>query len=181
MSAPADMVRGASITENGLYRYSLTRSWSPEPETVELHRPVVWIMLNPSTADAKVDDPTIRRCIGFTRAWHHCHLTVVNLMAYRATAPADLVAARGADVDIVGPLNDQVIIAAAQGASLVVAAWGSHRFAARRAEIVLSLIDPERGSPLSGTPVSCLGRTQGGHPKHPLYVRGDTALEVFRA
>lgn len=173
--------RAASITPDELYRYSLTRSWDPDPWVVERHRPVVFVGLNPSTADGKVDDPTIRRCVDFTRRWGRCHLTMINLFAYRATDPTELVDARGAGIDVVGPLNDPVIIAAAAGASAVVAAWGSHRFAARRAEIALTLIDPERGSPLSGTPVMCLGRNADGQPKHPLYLGRNTALEVLRA
>ena len=181
MSTMPTMVRGATITEDGLYRYALTRSWDPDPETTfELHRPIVWIGLNPSTANGEVDDPTIRRCVNFTRDMGHCHLTMVNLMAYRATAPRDLVAAELLGFDIVGPLNDEVIIAAAEGASLVVAAWGAHRFAKQRSEIVLSLIDPIGGTPLAGTPVTCLGRTRAGHPRHPLYVKGNTPLEVLR-
>lgn len=180
-TAPSGLQRGAAITEDGRYRYSLTRSWDPDVEqTWELHRPVVWIGLNPSTADGSVDDPTIRRCIRFTRDMGHCHLTMVNLFAYRATDPGTLIGARAIGVDIVGPLNDQVIMAAAEGASVVIAAWGAQRFARDRTAAVLSLIDPEGGTPLAGTPVTCLGRTADGHPLHPLHIKSDTPLEVLR-
>src|SRR5262249_62207047 len=72
----------AGFSRCGRYRYWLTRTW-------DAARPAVcWLMLNPSTADAARDDPTIRRCIGLARRWGHGGIVVVNLFAWRAPDPA---------------------------------------------------------------------------------------------
>src|SRR5271154_3410516 len=75
------MISTADISEDGLYRYWLTRTWDPT-------KPVLnWIMLNPSTADANKDDATIRRCMNFAKHWHYGGIAVYNLFAFRATDP----------------------------------------------------------------------------------------------
>src|SRR5262245_13227298 len=104
----------AELSPCGRYRYALTRTWG-DPKKV-----VCWVMLNPSTADADQDDPTIRRCLGFSRAWGAGGLVVVNLFALRATDPDQLRIA----ADPVGPDNDSHLSTAAFG-RLVVAAWGA--------------------------------------------------------
>jgi hypothetical protein len=109
----------------GLYRYELWRYWAPG-------RLVAWIMLNPSTADATADDPTLRRCIDFSKAWGCGGLMVVNLFGLRATDPQEL---RRAE-DPVGPMNDHFLWGRCMEADLVVAAWGGHgKLFGRRAEI----------------------------------------------
>jgi hypothetical protein len=151
-----------------LYRYTLTRAWGPMAE------PVVFVMLNPSTADAEVDDPTIRRCMGFARDWGYHVLTVVNLYAWRATKPSALWAARAEGHNIIGPLNDTVLDLALGTAALTVAAWGANA-------------EPHRGYELAtrakrnGVPLFSLGTTASGAPRHPLYVRGDTQPERWPA
>jgi hypothetical protein len=151
--------RDAIIDPTGAYRYSLTREWD-----AALPR-VCFCMLNPSTADALRDDPTIRRCIGFARSWGYGSLEVINLFAYRATSPGEL---RAAD-DPVGPQNDWHIGQAAGRASLIIVAWGAHgSFLARDVPVA------ER---LAGA--LCLGMTRTGYPRHPLYVRGDTRPVAF--
>lgn len=107
--------RGALISECGLYRYRLWRRWGIGPHAT-------WIMLNPSTADADLDDPTIRRCIGFARAWGFSAIEVVNLFALRATNPREL----GRSADPIGPDNDRHLSEAGRAAELRIAAWG-HR------------------------------------------------------
>ena len=89
------MKKGATISECGLYRYSLTRVWD------DVLPMCIFVMLNPSTADADIDDPTIRRCINFAKREGCGSLMVVNLFAYRATSPADMKAA----VDPIGSGN----------------------------------------------------------------------------
>ena len=162
-----NLLLGASeavFSASRAYRYRLSRTWG-DPS-----RRVMWIMLNPSTADALADDPTIRRCTGFSKAWGFGGLVVVNLFALRATDPRELAAhARPA-----GRANDQFIGEAADGAALVVAAWGAHPAAADRAGQVTRLVTGK------GIDLMCLGVTKAGHPKHPLYVRKDAALVPYR-
>lgn len=144
------MTGGATFSRDRRYRYRLWRRW-------DRSRPVVaFVMLNPSTADARRDDPTIRRCIGFARAWGFGGVDVVNLFAYRATDPRDLLRV----ADPVGPRNWRHIQRAVLGAALVVAAWGAHPSAARRV-------------PISLPRARCLGLTRTGQPRHPLYLRRD--------
>jgi hypothetical protein len=115
-------------------------------------------MLNPSTADAERDDPTIRRCIGFSQAWGFGSAEIVNLFALRATDPGVL----RVHADPVGPETDDHILSAAARAEVVIAAWGAFGFATSRAEHVLSLLSNKR--------LHCLGRTRSGAPRHPLYL-----------
>lgn len=125
-------------------------------------------MLNPSTADGNRDDPTIRRCIYFSKREGFGRLEVVNLYAYRTPSPTELVLIG----DPVGSGNDYKIEGALLRASLVVAAWGNHADPARVHEVA-NLIDR------SGKPVKCLGLTKLGNPKHPLYASSKTALEYL--
>lgn len=106
---------GASLSSDGRYRYELTRRWDNSTSTV------TYVMLNPSTADASVDDPTIRRCIGFAQSHGFGGLRVLNLYAFRATQPKDMFRA----IDPVGPENDTYLGNLDTG-STVVAAWGAH-------------------------------------------------------
>lgn len=120
-------------------------------------------MLNPSTADADMDDPTIRRCMAFSRTWDFAGCTVVH-------------------PDPVGPENNSALWDAVTlpGHGLVVAAWGTvpsipgriRLFA--RPDYVLRLCERSRRT------VHCLGRTASGQPRHPLYVKADVKAEVYR-
>jgi hypothetical protein len=146
----------AVLSDDGRYRYELRRRWGDRPGTI------AWIMLNPSTADASQNDPTIRRCIGFTAAWGYDSLCVVNLFALRATDPRELTKAS----DPIGPDNDDWLYrrSGTIGVPAVIAAWGARSLARDRAR---SLI--ERGVlPRHG--LSCVGATKDGHPAHPLFV-----------
>jgi hypothetical protein len=150
----------AVLSECGLYRYSLTREWDDGGDRC------CWIMLNPSTADAEHDDPTIRKCVKFSRAWGHGSLVVVNLFAWRATDPAALKRANFP----VGSLNNEAIADAVKGCSRVIAAWGNHGKLYRRADKVRAL--------LAGVDVEHLGLTSEGQPWHPLY-RPDATIPQF--
>lgn len=153
---------GAEFSPCGKYRYVLTRKTNCPLRWI---RPALFIMLNPSTADAVQNDPTIRRCISFAERDSCTDLTVINLFAFRATNPSDLVKAE----DPVGPLNDQVIAEQIENHrtfGIIVAAWGSHPFAKKRAQEVKDKFGP----------FMCLGTTQSGYPKHPLYLKSDTSL-----
>lgn len=162
----AEIMSTAAISDCGTYRYQLTRAWAPGPCDV-------WIMLNPSTADAEIDDPTIRRCVGFSRGWGSGSLVVVNLFALRATDPEALVR----HPDPIGPENDRHIELAAAGAhhhgGRVIAAWGAHRMAEYRAWDVHRVVRRQG-------PLVALGVTKQGAPRHPLYVKGDASLQPWR-
>ena len=162
------IARDATLSDDGLFRYTLTRVWDDRLPSA------VFVMLNPSTADARIDDPTIRRCVGFARSWGLGGITVVNLFAWRATDPRDLAARRNAGHDVVGPDNDQATttaaVAAARAGAPLVAAWGAHATPARAAE-VMRLPGMDRAS--------CLGVTKFGAPRHPLYLRSDATLQPF--
>lgn len=138
---------GALFDATGVYRYRLWRRWDEGPAAC-------FIMLNPSTADADVDDPTIRRCLSFARAWGYAALDVVNLYAYRATNPKHLRAVS----DPVGPENAMHMADAVASAGIVIAAWGGAR------GLTLPVIERE---------LHCLAANRDGSPRHPLYVRGD--------
>lgn len=129
--------------------------------------PLLFVMLNPSAADGRRDDPTIRRCIGFARAWGFTRLEVANLFARVCTEPAMLFD----DDDPVGPRNDAVLRHAARRASMVVCAWGAsggRRGVVRAAEVVGLLH-------AAGVRLHHLGLTATGAPRHPLYVPAQAA------
>lgn len=155
------MKTGAELSPCGTYRYSLWRAWGDGPRAV-------FVMLNPSTADAARDDPTIRRCIGFARAWGFNGLEVVNLFALRATNPEALYL----HADPVGPENDDAIATACNGAGIVVAAWGVHGAWKDRGQEIA-----QRIAYGGGVALHHLGLTKGGHPRHPLYLASATQPE----
>lgn len=165
MTGPDNYRREAVISDDGLYRYKLTRRWG---DTAETDPHLVWVMLNPSTADGTYDDPTIRKCVGFARRFAYGGIHVVNLFAYRATDPRDLAKA----ADPVGPHNVAWQLDAIQGGNPVVAAWGA---GFGRLPWAPSLVD------LRGyrQQVWCLGTTRSGMPRHPLYVPYTQMLEPW--
>lgn len=162
----AEPRRAAIISADQKYRYALVRDGLRDgtPGHQYAGRTVAFLMLNPSTADAQVDDPTIRRCMGFARTWGYDKLVVGNLFAYRATDPADL----PDDDEAVGPENLEWLRRLVHESTLVIAAWGASPKAAARAEEVNFHI-----------PMHCLGLTKSGAPRHPLYVRADTKPTAF--
>jgi hypothetical protein len=158
---------GAYISPCERYRYSLTRDWG---QTTYACNRVAFIGLNPSTADAAEDDPTIRRCIRYAQDWGYSGLLMVNLYAYRATDPRDLAEAP----DPVGnPHNDRAIQNLAPTCDLFIAAWGATDAPWRneRAAAVCRLLD--------GYFLHSLGVTREGHPRHPLYLRADAKPELW--
>ena len=150
--APRPMWRDALISSEGVYRYLLRRRWSDDS--------VLWIiMLNPSTADGRADDPTIRKCMAIARENGYGGILVANLFAYRATNPDELRRV----VDPVGPDDDSVLRGV--GGGRVMVAWGAMRRGggmAKRVGQVLELLAPRE--------LVCVGSTADGSPRHPLYV-----------
>lgn len=151
------------ISDDGLYRYVLRRHW----DTLTGVGAPIFVMLNPSTADADVDDATIRRCRGFSETLGFAGLTVVNLYAFRATKPADLWRVG----DPVGPENDSYLrVELGERTGPIICAWGSHA----KSDRVRQFVDLAADKPLY-----CLGRTQDGSPRHPLYLRREQAPESW--
>jgi hypothetical protein len=133
------------------------------------------IGLNPSTADETEDDPTVRRCIGYARDWGYSGLRMMNVFAFRATDPRDMLKAK----DPVGPENNRLILKEARITTqygergAILAAWGnhgSHRDAAKSLTLMLSF---------QGIAYACLGATKSGQPKHPLYLAKDVRPIAF--
>lgn len=155
---------GAVLSADGRYRYRLWRIWC------DLAPMMVWVLLNPSTADASADDPTLRKCIGFARQHRHGGVILVNLFAWRATNPKELRTV----ADPIGPENDEHIRWAVNAPVIatIMAGWGADTFARRRAMTVSVNIRAQR-------PIWCLGKTGDGCPKHPLYPPYTTPLEAW--
>lgn len=157
----AEVTKHATISADGIYRYSLGRSW-------DLRDPMVFVMLNPSIADADIDDPTIRRCMGFARREGCGGIEVINLYGLRATKPKHLLDHPQPE----GPDNRRhwaEVLRTYEGP--VVAAWGAFvRPLENRGVFSWALVDADKSNWL------CLGKTADGSPRHPLYVKGDQPL-----
>lgn len=160
------------------WRYTLTRRtgfdvlWPPErdehgeyPIPMGLPRTVLFVCLNPSTADEEQDDPTVRRCIRFARDWGFPRLVVCNLFGLRSTDPTALYS----HPDPIGESNGAWTLQEAMEAKMVVIAWGNHGRLRGRGDEVRKLL----GEVAPGK-VYALGFNASGEPKHPLYLRADT-------
>jgi len=158
------MDRSACFDETGKYRYRLDRRWGRNRV-----KNITFIMLNPSTADAFQEDPTIRRCIGFAKRLEFPAMTVVNLFGLRATDPKAL----KHHMDPVGEDNDWYIYEAMLDSDVIVCAWGTHGSLRGRDKEALKYIRD------MSYKMFHLGLTKGGHPKHPLYLPADSELQKF--
>ncbi len=155
---------GAIFSPCRTWRYRLHRIWHPDKPMA------AFIGLNPSTADEVRNDPTVTRCVNYARCWGYGGLVMLNIFAYRATAPRDLKAA----LSPVGELNDLHIFESASRAALVVAAWGTHGEFMGRGEKVQKLLFQ------AGVRVYCLGKTNAGYPRHPLYLAKNLKPILFQ-
>lgn len=163
MEPYSDLNNGAIIDPTGRYRYTLWRTWNRNQPRV------AFIMLNPSTADASSNDPTIRRCIAFARAWGYGALEVLNLFAYRTPHPHLLRQA----ADPIGADNDRHLLAVGQRVQTLIFAWGNQGSFQKRQHAVIQLLQPCEHQ-------YCLGKTRLGHPCHPLYLKKTTQLISFQ-
>jgi len=152
---------GAVLSGDRKYRYALWRRWSSKPY-------VLFVGLNPSTADEKEDDPTIRRCKTFARDWGYGAVVMVNLFAIRATDPKDMMAYPHP----VGGDNNVWLQDLAKNADEIVCAWGANGSHQERGQYVAELLE--------GYDLKCLGVTKAGHPRHPLYIKSDKALDPYK-
>jgi hypothetical protein len=155
---------GAVIIGN--YRYTLWRIW-------DRSKPILlYIMLNPSTADDVENDPTIRRCIGFAHELGYGGIMVVNLFAYRSVSPDAL----GYAKDPIGPNNDHHILVQARAADRIICAWGPNG-AFRDRDIAVMKMLREGGVTAR---IECLRLTKANHPGHPLYIMSGTVPITFK-
>ena len=160
------MKRNVLVSDCGRYRYLLSRQWDRGD------RQALFIMLNPSTADAEIDDATIRSCIRLCKAWSFGGFEVVNLFGWRATDPKELLTA---SEDPVGSSNDRIAKMAINRCDVVICAWGQNKvMGSFRPKQMRDLVLSQRSHV-----AFCLGITKGGHPKHPLYVKTETLLQIY--
>ncbi len=150
------MQSSALFSECRTYRYALWRIWDESLDSV------LFIGLNPSTADESNNDPTISRCINFAKAWGYGGLCMANLFAYRATEPRIMMLTDNP----IGPENDQILFDLASKAHVVVAAWGNHGSFKGRSVQISRWIQNLR----------CLGVNKSGEPAHPLYLKSSSEL-----
>lgn len=166
------MLKTAQISDCGRFRYRLGRDWSGVfGQRPSSPRVLLFVMLNPSTADDVEDDQTIRKCIAYAKAHDFNAISVVNLYAFRATEPGDLKIAGWP----VGPANDENIMSEAMKSAGICLAWGVFASRTPRAGQVIKLL--QRAAP--DTPLQCLDVSKDGHPKHPLYLSGALRLKPF--
>lgn len=155
--------RTATFDQTGQYRYWLTREW-------DTHRPAIaLIMLNPSRANERQDDPTIRRCIQLAHQWGYGRLIIVNLFGYCTASPQTLKVVS----DPIGVDNDDYILQASAAAEHIALAWGNWGRLHQRDQAVLKLLQPNRDR------LVCCGYNRTGQPRHPLYLPRQTPLQPW--
>jgi hypothetical protein len=145
----ATLKKDAKLSVCRKYRYSLWRVWDQSKSHV------MFIGLNPSTADETADDPTLIRCMNYARSWGYGGVYMANLFAFRATDPEVMFAANNP----IGKYNDRWLVELSQKAGLVVAAWGNSGSFMRRSNEVKQLLSN----------LHCLKMNKSGEPAHPLY------------
>jgi hypothetical protein len=148
--------KNATFSDCRKYRYALSRTWNGKKKTI------LFIGLNPSTADEKIDDPTIRRCIHYAQNWGYASLLMVNLFAYRATMPSELKNVKNP----IGNDNDLHILELSKKADLAVAAWGNNGTLLNRDKEIKKILPN----------LMCLKINKSGQPAHPLYQKKDLKL-----
>lgn len=156
------MTYGTTFSDDRRHRFTLHRPLGGERGLL------VFVGLNPSTADARVDDPTVRRCIRYGRDWGYSDLIVLNVFSVRSTDPTKLYKMKRPNREE----NDLLIEHYCRAADLVVAAWGVHGTHRGRAAEVLSILQACGG-------VYALALTKDGYPRHPLYLKADLRPQVY--
>ena len=145
------MKNSAELSDCRKYRYTLWRTWD------DAKKSVMFIGLNPSTADEENDDPTLIRCMNFAKSWGYGSVCMTNLFAYRATDPNDM---KGA-VNPIGFNNNKWLSQMAKEVDLVIAAWGNDGSFLKRSNEVKALFPK----------LHCLKMNKSGEPAHPLYLQ----------
>lgn len=181
-AAEIELIEPAEFDSARLYRYALRRTWDL-PTAVHRGEAVLWVMLNPSTADERVLDPTLRRCIDYTDAWGYTTMLVGNVFAWRATDPHDL----RIPEDPVGPDNAEWLERMAFLAGKIVLGWGGAKIARERRGATTAHWDAcealiagvRRAGRDHREVITCLSRTKDGWPGHPLYLRKSLTPEPY--
>lgn len=158
----------AVISECGLYRYQLARGCESYPD-----KRVLFIGVNPSTADADTDDQTVRKWTGFTKHWGYGGFIVGNLFAYRATNVKDLATA----LDPIGEDNDRHLATLIEAADLIVPCWGASSKLPKRLRYRIDQVRKLLRE--SGKPVIVFGRALDGGPLHPLFLPYTTIMREW--
>ena len=171
MAADLLMERGAILSDERpmpLYRYVLWRRWDKSKPRM------IFIMLNPSTADAEIDDATIRVCMGRAARMGYGGVRVINLFGWRATNPRELETC----ADPIGEADRYLETHHGTGDEMTIAAWGDggllkgrRRERFREALNILCIDYAVR--------LYCLGLTKAGQPKHPLRIGYDVAPRIW--
>ncbi len=157
---------GADFSDDGLYRFTLLRQWNPELPSI------AFLCLNPSTATAEIPDPTVTRCVQFSKDWCFGRFWMLNLFAWRSTDPKGLLTTD----DPIGSRNDQAIAETIAAVDVVCCAWGTHSgkvrplIAARVPQVLAMIPEAKR---------FCLKLNGDGQPGHPLFLKGDLTLQRF--
>jgi len=146
-----EYTKSAVLSEDQVYRYRLERRWSQSGKTV------AFICLNPSTADAEIDDPTVRKCMRLARRWGGGRLVIGNLFAFRSTDPKNLYKC----AEPIGSENDVWLKKIVEESDILVAAWGTNGSHLNRNKEILNLFSEK---------FHALKLTKDGHPSHPLYL-----------
>lgn len=154
------MKKSAKLSACKKYRYTLSRQWDENLPTL------ICVGLNPSTADHKVDDPTIKRCIQYAQSWNYGSLLMLNLFAYRATEPKTLLLVD----DPIGKRNNYYLKKNLDPTTKVLLMWGNWGSIQNRNKQVLKMIE----NPF------CLHVNKSGEPAHPLYLKKDLQLQVYK-
>lgn len=148
--------KSAIISECGRYRYYLTRSWNEVGVSEKAAQTPLFIGVNPSTADADVDDATVRKWTGFCARWGHTRFAVVNLFAYRSPDVKHLEQAR----DPIGKENDWYFAQAINKHDLIIPCWGSRGKIPKQLHYRIDIVNVL----LQGKNVKCFGKTTSGDP-----------------
>jgi hypothetical protein len=167
-----DVEMKATFSPCRTWRYALSRGIA-DPHLGCNEEPggtVTFVGLNPSTADETTDDPTIRRCVRFARDWGFSRLKMVNLYAWRATSPWQMLEEACRGTDVVGPENDHNLSLVFGGSDRIVAAWGVNAQARRLEQFEATF---------HGWQFWALGLTKDGFPRHPLYMRADSQPFIY--
>ena len=156
------MIKKAEFSKDKRYRYSLSRIWDQSKPGVQ------FVLLNPSTADEKDDDPTVRRCVGFAKRWGYGFLEIRNIFSLRCTNPINLrCAARPIGEN---KIEDILTSLSVFSFDKIVFGWGVHGKLMNRGQNVIN------STTKRGMPIYCFGFTKNEQPKHPLYLRNSAPL-----